>query len=375
MLMKVEFYKHDLGQQELDSLSTVLDSVFLTTGPRTRELEKKLALFLHCADFIAVSSCTQALVICLKALDIGPGDEVLTTPLTFIASSNSILEVGATPVFVDVEPRTGNLDAELIEAAITPRTKAILPVHLYGQMADMRSLQAIADQYNLQIIEDAAHCLEGQREGIRPGHLSAAACFSFYATKSITCGEGGGIAVNDQALAQKIKLLRTHGMNKEASERYQGRYQHWDMPYLGYKANLDDIRSALLLPQLDRIKANLATRQRLSRVYEQGLQQMAGIDFPETMPGVEHARHLFTIWVDPEKRDTYLAQLPELGVGVAVNYRPVHLLSYYCQTFGYKKDMFPRAEAIGSRTISLPLYPALTEQEIEYVLEVLNVMH
>ncbi|MBW1784705.1 MAG: DegT/DnrJ/EryC1/StrS family aminotransferase, partial [Deltaproteobacteria bacterium] len=258
---RVEFFRHDLGETEIRSVARALEGIFLTAGPLTQKFEASFAEFLDCRTVVGAWSCTAALFLVLKALDIGEGDEVLTTPMTFVATPNAILEAGATPVFVDVEETTGNMNVKLIERAIGPKTKAIMPVHLYGHMCDMERLHEIAAAHGLHIIEDAAHCIEGERDGIRPGQLSDAACFSFYATKNMTSGEGGAIATNDSELADKLRLLRSHGMNKEAAGRYTETYQHWDMVCMGYKANMFDIQAALLLPQLSRIKSNLRKRR------------------------------------------------------------------------------------------------------------------
>ena len=217
------------------------------------------------------SACTGAMHLSLLGLGIGPGDEVITTPMTFIATATAILEAGATPVFVDVEPDTGNLDAERVEAAITPRTKAILPVHLYGLMCDMRALRAIADRHGLTLVEDAAHCVEGMRNGVRPAELSATACFSFYATKNLTCGEGGAIATDDTALYEKLRLLHLHGMTKTAFDRSREGYTHWDMVELGWKYNMSNIEAALLLPQFERMAGKLEQRDKLARAYDERL--------------------------------------------------------------------------------------------------------
>jgi dTDP-4-amino-4,6-dideoxygalactose transaminase len=275
--LKVEFYRHNIGAAEKEQLLAVLDSVFLTTGEVVQQFERQLAEYLGIAETVAVMSCTAGLHLALLALGIGAGDEVITTPLTFIATANAILHAGATPVFVDVEPTTGNLDVAQVAAAITPRTRAILPVHLYGQMCDMRALRQLADQHQLKIIEDAAHCLEGQRDGVGVGQLGDAVCFSFYATKSITCGEGGAIGVNDPALATSLRKLALHGMSRSAADRYQGNYQHWDMELLGWKYNLSNIQAALLLPQLPLVTARLARREAISQRYEAAFAQLEAI--------------------------------------------------------------------------------------------------
>jgi len=366
--MKVEFYKHNIGEEEIRKVVEVLHSIFLTTGQVVYEFEDKFSHYLGCQHTIGLTSCTAALHLALLAYDIGPGDEVITTPMSFIATANAILHVGAKPVFVDVDPETGNINAELIEAAITPCTKAIMPVHLYGQMCDMKRLKAIADEHRLKVIEDCAHCIEGERDDIRPGQLSDAACFSFYATKNITSGEGGAVSTNNSDVADKLRRLRLHGMTKGAEERYGGKYQHWDMDILGWKYNMDNIQAALLLNQLERIEELMKRRQEICRRYEMALKNIDGLSFPRVLPNSKSARHLFTIWLDPNKRDSILWKLQENGVGVAVNFRSIHLMKYYKDTFGFEEGMFPAAERIGKSTISLPLYPKLTDHEVDFVI-------
>jgi UDP-4-amino-4-deoxy-L-arabinose-oxoglutarate aminotransferase len=366
---RVEFYRHALTEEDIQAVAEVLRGVFLTTGPQSAAFEAAFASYLGVATVLTMSSCTSALFLSLQALDIGPGDEVITTPMTFIATANTILHAGATPVFVDVEPTTGNIDLRNIERAVTSRTRAIMPVHLYGAMADMRGIADLARRRGLDVIEDAAHAAEPTRDGVRPGQLGRSACFSFYATKNLTCGEGGAIATNDPVLGERLRRLRSHGMSKSAADRYTGRYQHWDMLELGFKANLPDILAALLVHQLPRLDAQLARREAIAQRYESAFQGVDGLDFPRVPPGGRSARHLFTIWVPSAHRDSTLAFLQERGIGVAVNYRAVHLLTYYRERFGYERGSFPVAEQIGDRTITLPLYPGMGDEEVETVVE------
>ncbi|MEO5369225.1 MAG: DegT/DnrJ/EryC1/StrS family aminotransferase [Magnetococcus sp. DMHC-1] len=367
--MKVEFYRHALGEEEIASVVETLHSVFLTAGPKTRAFEAAFAEYLGVRRVVGVSSCTSALLLTLRALNIGPGDEVITTPMTFIATANAIIEAGGVPVFVDVEAATGNLDAERVEAAITPRTRAILPVHLYGQMCDMRRLRVIADRHGLAIVEDAAHCVEGERDGVRPGQLSDAACFSFYATKNLCAGEGGAVATDRDELAERLFLCRSHGMDKGAADRYHGRYQHWDMVCLGQKANMFDIQAALLLPQIPKIFHHWQRRCEIAAKYESAFTGLPGLELHRLPQGSRHARHLFTIQVPAATRDGFLGRLQALGVGCTVNYRAIHLLTYYQQRFGFQRGTFPVAEAIGDRTVSLPLWVGLQEHEIRHVID------
>lgn len=370
--MRIEFYKHNIGQQDIENAIQVLNSIFLTTGEQVAEFEKKFSQYLGCRHTVGVTSCTAALHLSLLAYGVGPGDEVITTPMTFIASANSVLYTGATPVFVDVEPETGNINADLIEHAVTSKTKAILPVHLYGQMCDMKKIREIADKRGLAVIEDAAHAIEAARDGVRPGELSDAACFSFYATKNITSGEGGAASTNKAEIAEKLEKLRLHGMSKGAAERYSKRYEHWDMEMLGWKYNMSNIQAALLLGQLENIDKTWERRESICRMYEDAFGGSPQISCLKVLPGSKSARHLFTILVSPEKRDKILWGLQEKEIGVAINFRTIHLLKYYRETLGYKKGMFPVAEKIGDSTITLPLYPKLTDEEINHVIKIVN---
>ena len=368
MSARVEFFKHNIGPDEIASVTTVLKSLFLSTGSVVGDFEDRFAAYLGAPHVVGLTSCTAALHLSLLAYDIGPGDEVITTPMTFVATANAILHTGARPVFVDVEPETGNLDARRVEAAITPRTRAILPVHLYGQMCDMRALREIADRRGLIVVEDAAHALEADRDGVRPGQLAETACFSFYATKSITSGEGGAVSTASAQVADQIRKLRLHGMDLSAADRYTKRYQHWDLEYCGWKYNMDNIQAALLLPQIGRIEEWWERREAISRRYEAAFSNVPGLGSPRVVTGSKSARHLFTIWVAPERRDEMLWKLQDKHIGVSVNYRAIHLLRYYRAAFASGEGMFPVAENIGQRTISLPLYPTLTDAEVEQVI-------
>lgn len=370
--MKIEFYKHNISQKDIDNVVQVLNSLFLTTGKVVEEFERKFAQYLGCKYIVGVTSCTVALHLSLLAYGIGQGDEVITTPMTFMATANSILHAGATPVFVDVEPKTGNIDADLIESAFTPKTKAIIPVHLYGQMCDMRKIRRIADKHHLVVIEDASHAIEATRDNIIVGELGDTACFSFYPTKSITSGEGGAIATNNKKVAEQLIKLRLHGMGKGAYKRYSKRFEHIDMELLGWKYNMDNIQASLLLDQLEHIEAFRERREDICRMYEVAFEKVEGITCLKIVEGSNSARLMFTILVSPEKRDDILHRLQDRGIGVAVNYTPVHLLTYYRKVFGYKRGDFPVAEKIGDSTISLPVYYLLTYKEVQYVIEVVK---
>jgi dTDP-4-amino-4,6-dideoxygalactose transaminase len=369
---RVPFYRHDLGAAELDQLAEVLKGEILTTGEYVGQFEYKFADYLGRKHVLAVSSCTGALHLSLLGLGIGPGDEVITTPMTFIATATAILEAGARPIFVDVEPDTGNLSADLVEAAITPRTKAIMPVHLYGLMCDMRSLRSIADRHGLKIIEDSAHCVEAKRDGMGPGGLGDTACFSFYATKNLTCGEGGALATDDTALYDRLKLLHLHGMTKTAFDRSREGYRHWDMTVLGWKYNMSNIEAALLLPQFDRIARKLAQRNALAQRYDERLATVPGVRRPAVRANTVHSRHVYAVRIACEKRDFVIEALKSEQIGCVVNYRAVHLMQYFREHFGHKLGDFPEAERIGNESISLPFYPGMPLDDVDLVADALE---
>lgn len=370
---KVEYFKHNLNDDDIALATEVLRSVFLTTGPKVNEFERKFAAYLGHGHAVGLSSCTAALHLALLRYGIGHGDEVITTPMTFCASATAIIQAGATPVFVDVCPQSALLRPEDVEKAITPRTKAIIPVHLYGRMVDMQAFAALAQRHRLIVIEDAAHCIEGQRGRIRPGQLGHAACFSFYATKNITCGEGGALVCRTEEDAAWYRSARHHGISKNAASRYTGTYQHWDMEMMGWKYNMDDIQAALLINQIDRIDPYRQRREEIETLYRSLLADVDGLECIERQGAGEiSAHHLFTVLVPREcSRDVVLHRLQQEGVGCAVNYRAVHTLKYFAD-HGCNPEDFPNAYAIGCRTITLPLYPSLQDDDAVYTVEALK---
>ena len=366
--MAVDFYRHSLGEEEKAAVRAVLDSLFLTTGQKAYAFEKAFEEYLGVPAVVCTAHATASLHLSMLAAGVGPLNEVVTTPMTFLSSANAVLYAGGTPAFVDVDPATANIDVGAAAAAITPRTKAIVAVDLYGLMADMVALRAIADRHGLALVEDAAHCVEGRRDGFGPGQLADYGCFSFYATKNLTCGEGGAITARDGAKKNVLRQLGSHGMSKNAADRYAGKYQHWDMERLGYKYNLSDVNAALLLPQLPKLAERLRRREEICRLYEAAFRETPGVSFPIVPPGMTSGRHIFTIWVDPARRDAVLAGIQARGVGVAVNYRAVHLTKYYRERFGFRRGMFPAAERIGDSTITIPLWPAMTDAQVDEVI-------
>jgi dTDP-4-amino-4,6-dideoxygalactose transaminase len=366
----IEFFRHSLGEEEQAAVAETLQSLFLTTGPKTAEFEKRFAEYLQAPAVVAVTSCTAALHLALVYHGVGPGDEVITTPMTFAATAAAVLMVGATPVFVDVDPDSGLITPEAVAAAVTERAKAVIPVHLYGRMADMKGLADVARQHGLTLIEDAAHAVESRRDGHRPGRLSHGACFSFYATKSLTCGEGGALVCGSEEEAAWYRSARHHGITKSAAERRDGpSFQHWDMIFPGLKYNPSDINTCLLTTQIPHLDHRREQRQRLVSLYRDLLIHIDGLTFMEDGgPDEIHAHHLCPVLLPPEvDRDRVAGLLMERGIGCAVNYRGVHRLTYFKETFETSPAQFPAADEIGRRTLSLPLYPSLTEEEVEVV--------
>jgi len=385
-LPKVEFYRHQLGEDEATSWRKVLDTLFLTLGPQVAAFERELGQYLVRGregatppHVVGTNSCTMGLLLALRAHDVGPGDEVITTPMTFACTANAILHLGAKPKLVDVEPATGLIDPAAVRAAITDRTVGILPVHLYGQLADMKALRALADAHGLFIVEDSAHGVEMERDGVRPGDLGDAAVFSFYATKNITSGDGGAVATKHASIAERLRRLRNHGMGKAAADRHAGPYQHWDLVELGYKANLTDLDAALLRPQVPYLDEKRARREAVVRRYESMLRERIE-DLrrsPVTLRGVPwlverrgtSSHHLFTLHAWPGERDALLAKLSAAGIGTAVNYRAIHGLTYLVEALGIPQGTLPVAEEMGDRTLSLPMYPTLPEADQDRVVD------
>ena len=383
---KVEFYRHQLGDEEASSWRGVLETLFLTLGPQVAAFEKELGELLvreregvTAPHVVGTSSCSMGLLLALRALDVGPGDEVITTPMTFVSTTNAIMHLGARPKLVDVEPATGLIDPAAVRAAIGPSTVGILPVHLYGQLADMRALRSLADPHGLFIVEDSAHGIEMERDGIRPGDLGDAAVFSFYATKNLTCGDGGAVLTRDAGVADRLRRLRNHGVSKAASERHGSLYQHWDLIELGYKANLTDLDAAVLRPQLARTLARRAQREQIARRYESLLRERIP-DMrtpPPTVHGVpwlverrgSSSHHLFTLHARQGERDALLSKLGAAGIGTAVNYRAIHRLTYLAEALAIPLGALPVAEEIGDRTLSLPMYPTLSTVDQDRVVD------
>jgi len=354
-----------VGDEEVAAASDAIRSGWLTTGPRAEELERRFAEYVGAKHALAVSSGTAAMHLALVALGIGPGDEVITTPLTWPATANVIVHTGATPVFADIRDSDLNIDPERVAELVTPRTKAVMPVHLYGQPADLDPIRALG----IPVVEDAAHAAESEYRGRKIGGLSEATCFSLYATKSIAAGEGGIVATNDDGLADRIRDLtimrRGHG-------------SLYDIAVPGYKANLSDVLAAIALCQLDKVVEHRAARMAQIELYDAAVAELDGIEPVARDPRDTHAHHLYVVRVDEERagavRDEYRFALAEENIGTSVHFLPVHELSAYRERFPDRAPL-PIAERAGAEVLSLPLSPAHSLDDIQDAIDALYRVH
>ena len=362
---RLGFQPPAIGEEEIAAVAETLRSGWLTTGPRSAELERRMAEYLEAEHVLAVASGTAAMHLSLVALGIGPGDEVITSPITWPATANVIVHCGATPVFCDVRDSDLNIDAALVPALVTERTKAILPVHLAGQPCDLDPILALG----LPVVEDAAHAAESRDRGRKIGSISDATCLSLYATKNIAAGEGGLIATNRADIAEAIANLRL--MRRGDGSLY-------DIVVPGYKANLSDVLAAIALVQLDKLPEHTARRVRQFALYDEAVGALEGITPLARDPRDTHALHLYVVRVDAGRagatRDDYQRALGEEGISTSIHFLPVHTLTWYRERFPEQPPL-PVAERAGTEVLSLPLSPAHAESDIRDVIEALRRVH
>lgn len=364
----------EIGEEEIAEVVSALRSGWVTTGPKTRQFEADFAEFLGGGlEAVAVNSATAGLHLGLEALGVGPGDEVITTTHTFTATAEIIRYLGADPVFVDVDPQTLCIDVAGIERAITPRTKAIIPVHFAGRSADMEPLLALARKHGLRVMEDAAHALPTTCGGKLIGTLeSDVTVFSFYANKTITTGEGGMLVTRDPELAKRARVMRLHGINRDAFDRFTAKAPSWyyEIVAPGFKYNMTDIASSLGIHQLKRANAFQAKRAQIAALYDKALADLPIILPPHASEGDVHSWHLYVTQLADSAnvgRDQFIERLFEQGIGCSVHYIPLHLQPYWRDTYNLTPAMFPNSQRIYERTVSLPLYTRMTEADVDRV--------
>ena len=364
-------------EDEIDEVVATIRSGWLGTGPKVDKFESMFKEYIGAKYAMALNSCSAGLHLSMLVAGVKPGDEVITTPMTFCATANAILHAGAKPVFVDVDRRTMNIDPNLIEQAITSRTRAIAPVHMAGRPCEMDAIMDIAQRHGLAVIEDAAHCVEGVYKGKKIGNIGDISCFSFYVTKNVVTGEGGMVTTNHEKWAEKIKMYALHGMSKDAWKRYSDEgFKHYQVVFPGFKYNMMDIQASLGIHQLKRVGLNHQRREEIWRRYDEAFADLPVWTPAPAEPETTHARHLYTLLIDIERikksRDEVQQRLFEMNIGTGIHFTALHLHEYYRETFGFKRGDFPNAEFISDRTLSLPLSAKLSGVDVERVVTALT---
>lgn len=366
-----------IGEEELAEVLDTIKSGWLGTGPKTGRFEREFAEYLNVKHCVAVSSCTAALHLSMLAAGIKPGDEVIVPAMTFCSTANAVIHAGAKPVFADIELPGMTIDPSDVKKKITPKTRAILPVHFHGRPADMDALRSLADRHKLTLIDDAAHAIESRYHGKAMGHLGDITCFSFYITKNMTTVEGGMVATGREEWADRIKILALHGMSKDAWARFSDKgYKHYEVVSAGFKYNMTDLQASFGLHQLRRLEQNLARREAIWKTYNHAFTHaFTGVPLllpPDPAPDTRHARHIYAVRItddSPLSRDELMDNLYKRNIGTGVHYTALHLHRYYRETFGYKEGDFPNTEAVGASTLSLPLSAKLTDNDVQDVID------
>lgn len=372
----IPFALPELGNEEIMEVVSCLKSGWITTGPKAKQFELDFTDFLGGeVESIAVNSATAGLHLGLEALGVGPGDEVITTTHTFTATAEVIRYLGANPVFVDVDPETFCLDVDAVEAAITRKTKVVIPVHFAGRAADMESLLVVTKKYGLKVLEDAAHALPTTCGGRLVGTLdSDVTVFSFYANKTITTGEGGMLVTRDPEIAKRVRVMRLHGISRDAFDRFTAKVPSWyyEVVAPGFKYNMTDIAAAMGIHQLRKADRFQARREQIANLYDEAFNGLPIILPPQPAAGDRHAWHLYVIMLGDSiamERDRFVERMFELGIGCSVHYIPLHLQPYWRDTYGLRPEMFPMSQHVYERTLSLPMYSAMTNADVARVID------
>ncbi len=373
----IPFARPDFGDEEISAVSEVLRSGWITTGPKAAEFEKRFADFVGARHAIAVSSGTAALHLAIEAAGVRAGDEVITTPYTFTASAEVIRYLGATPVFVDIDPVTFNIDASRVEGAIGRRAKAILPVHVGGLPADMERIGPIARKRGLRVVEDAAHALPSFHRGRMIGSIGDYTCFSFYATKTITTAEGGMLCTDDDEAAARCRMMSLHGIGRDAWKRYRADGDwYYEVLEAGFKYNMTDIAAALGLVQLAKANAMRERRLAIATRYSEAFRVQDTLEVPQEGAPGEHSWHLYMLRLNEDvlkvDRAAFIREIRARGIGASVHFIPLHLHPYYRDTFGLRPEDFPNATREYSRELSLPIYSKMTDAEVDRVIAVVS---
>lgn len=370
----LSFLKPDIREEEINEVIDSLKSGWLTAGPKTKIFEDNFSKYVGAEYSIGVINCTVALYMSLVASKIKPSSEVITTPLTWCSTANVIEQLNLKTVFADVNKKTGCIDPEKIKEKITEKTKAIIPVHYTGQPCDMDPITELADKHNLTIIEDAAHAVGASYKNRKIGTISRFTCFSFYANKNITTGQGGMITVNNEEDVKLLRMMRLHGLQEGAAKRYSEKsFKHYLVEFPGYNFTMFDIQAAIGIHQLKKLDKNNAKRKKIMETYDKKFSQMDCIEILEVKDyTTSHGMHLYTILVDIDNlninRDEFVNELRSINIGTGLHYDALHLHPYYQRKYGFKRGDFPSVEYISDRTISLPFFPSMTEEDVEYVI-------
>jgi dTDP-4-amino-4,6-dideoxygalactose transaminase len=368
------FHRADLGDEEIAAVVDVLRSGWLTTGPKVKEFEREFAAMVGAQHAVAVNSCTAALHLALEAAGLREGDEVLVPTMTFAATAEVVTYFKARPILIDCVQDTLNLDTDRIEGAITDKTRAIIPVHFAGHPCDMEQIQSIARAHGLHVIEDAAHALPARYQGKMVGGIADSTCFSFYATKNLTTGEGGMVTTNNAEWAARIRMMSLHGLSRDAWNRYSAEGSwYYEILSPGFKYNLTDIAAALGLAQLKKFDRFWKVRERYATLYHEGFRDLPEIICPQAASHVQHAWHLYVIQLDLDRlritRNEFIHQLQQAGIGCSVHFIPLHLHPYYRDMWGYRPNDLPVSSMVFQRILSLPLYSKMTEADIDRVID------